>query len=57
MVIPKARLIKVIKVIPKARLKISVSGIWNSGCSPCFWIDHWEYGTQFVAAVAFSKNK
>lgn len=34
-----------IKVFLQARLKISVSGIWNLGCNPYFWMDHWVCGT------------
>ena len=30
-----------IKVFPWAKLKILVSGIWNLGCCPCFWTNHW----------------
>lgn len=34
-----------IEVFPQTRLKISVSGIWNLGCSTCSWMDHWVCDT------------
>ena len=33
------------EVFPEVRLKATVSGVWNLGCSPCFQMDHWLCGT------------